>query len=68
MAIGETPFFLAFGTKAAIPVEIVHPSPRILAHLHNLQNKQRVARYYNLKVKTRTFKVEDWVIPPSIGL
>lgn len=26
-ATGETPFFLAFGTKAVIPLEITHPSP-----------------------------------------
>jgi hypothetical protein len=45
---------------------------RDAAHFHNLQNKQRVARYYNLRVKTRTLKVGDWVmkqvIPPPTGL
>lgn len=32
---------------------------REASHLHNLQNKQRIARYYNLRVKTRTLKVGD---------
>ena len=45
---------------------------REAAHLHNLQNKQRVARYYNLRVKTRTLRIGDWVmkqvIPPPTGL
>jgi hypothetical protein len=45
---------------------------RDAAHFHNLQNKQRIARYYNLRVKTRTLKVGDWamkqVIPPPTGL
>jgi hypothetical protein len=32
---------------------------REAAHFQNLQNKQKVARYYNLRVKTRTLKVGD---------
>ena len=42
------------------------------AHLHNLQNKQRVSRFYNAKVKARNLQLRDWVmkevIPPPTTL
>jgi hypothetical protein len=95
-ANGETPFCMAFGTEAVIPVEMTHPTERVLhfdpaanteglnlntdlleerreqAHLRNLDNKQRVARLYNSRVKARPLKAGDWamkeVIPPPTGL
>ncbi|CAL8991543.1 unnamed protein product [Prunus brigantina] len=48
---GETPFSLAFGTEAVVPVE-----------LRNATYKQRTARYYDSRVKHRSFKVGDWVL------
>ncbi|XP_061993706.1 uncharacterized protein LOC133711622 [Rosa rugosa] len=42
------------------------------AHLHNINNKQRIARYYNARVMPRLLSVEDWVMkekmPPPTGL
>ncbi|XP_050386257.1 uncharacterized protein LOC126802648 [Argentina anserina] len=35
---------------------------RITAHRRNIQNKQRVARFYNSRVKSRTLQVGDWVL------
>ncbi|XP_024171498.1 protein NYNRIN-like [Rosa chinensis] len=42
------------------------------AHLHNLQNKRRVSRFYNNRVKARNLQLGDWVmkevIPPPKAL
>jgi hypothetical protein len=42
------------------------------AHLQNLQNKQRVSRFYNARVKARNLQLGDWVmkevIPPPTKL
>ncbi|XP_059461857.1 uncharacterized protein LOC132190840 [Corylus avellana] len=82
----ETPYALAFGTEAIIPVEVGSSNFRVetfwpenndeglLRHLDLLQEKrdqaqvsmsayqERVARYFNKKVKHRSFKVEDLVL------
>ncbi|CAL9011014.1 unnamed protein product, partial [Prunus brigantina] len=83
---GETPFSLAFGTEAVVPVEVHAPTcrtasydpqqnenqlalnldlideHRLQAQLRNATYKQRTARYYNSRVKHRSFKVGDWVL------
>lgn len=45
---------------------------REAAHLRNLDNKQRVSRYYNSRVHARPLTLGDWVmkevIPPPTGL
>ncbi|XP_050374602.1 uncharacterized protein LOC126792164 [Argentina anserina] len=35
---------------------------RITAHRHDVQNKQRVARFYNSRVKSKTLQLGDWVL------
>ncbi|XP_024178094.1 protein NYNRIN-like [Rosa chinensis] len=35
---------------------------RDVAHMHNLANKQRIARYYDAKVQSQTLKLGDWVM------
>jgi ribonuclease HI len=93
---GETPFCMAFGTEAVIPVELQYPTERVIhydstnnspgldlntdlleerreaAHFRNIQNKQRLTRYYNSRVSARPLKLGDWVmkevIPPPTGL
>ncbi|XP_040362150.1 uncharacterized protein K02A2.6-like [Rosa chinensis] len=35
---------------------------RDVAHMHNLANKWRIARYYDAKVQSRTLKLGDWVM------
>ncbi|XP_024163855.1 protein NYNRIN-like [Rosa chinensis] len=35
---------------------------RDVAHMHNLANKRRIARYYDAKVQSRTLKLGDWVM------
>ncbi|XP_024175510.1 uncharacterized protein LOC112181372 [Rosa chinensis] len=35
---------------------------RDVAHMHNLSNKRRIARYHNAKVQSRTLKLGDWVM------
>ncbi|CAL9024317.1 unnamed protein product [Prunus brigantina] len=83
---GETPFSLAFGTEAFVPVEVHAPTCRTAsydpklneqrltlnldlidehrsqAQLQNAAYKQRTARYYDSRVKHRSFKVGDWVL------
>ena len=83
---GETPFALAFGTEAVIPIELKLPSARVVAfdEHQNLQSlranldlleerreiaqvrmaayRQKVARYYNARVKNKAFKVGDLVL------
>ncbi|CAL9024364.1 unnamed protein product [Prunus brigantina] len=83
---GETPFSLAFGTEAVVPVEVHAPTCRTAtydpqqnehqlalnldlidehrsqAQLRNATYKQRTARYYDSRVKHRSFKVGDWVL------
>ncbi|KAI5317785.1 hypothetical protein L3X38_037492 [Prunus dulcis] len=83
---GETPFSLAFGSEAVVPVEIDEPSYRTenfapkpneeamslsldLLEEHrahaNLQNeayKQRVAWYYDSRVRHRSFRIGGWVM------
>jgi len=85
-ATSETPYSLAFGVEAVIPVEIGSPSYRIqrynlgfnseglTLHLDLLEEKQeearvrtstykaKAARYYNKKVKPRSFSTGDWVL------
>ncbi|XP_024190564.1 uncharacterized protein LOC112194575 [Rosa chinensis] len=85
-ATGETPFCMAFGSEAVLPIETQIQSPRIeyfdagtnqeglqldadlleerrdVAHMHNLANKRRIARYYDAKVQSRTLKLGDWVM------
>ena len=85
-AIGETPFSLAYGSEAMIPVEVGLPSFRrahfnpsyndenlsvsldLIDELRNAAQvkvaayQQRVAKYYNSKVKDRSFKVGDLVL------
>ncbi|GKV43341.1 hypothetical protein SLEP1_g50644 [Rubroshorea leprosula] len=83
---GETPYHLAFGTEAVIPVEIGVPSLRVThfdegrngqllwenldlladvreeAWLRTLVYKQKLANFYNKRVRPRTFKVGDLVL------
>ncbi|GKV02683.1 hypothetical protein SLEP1_g15081 [Rubroshorea leprosula] len=83
---GETPYHLAFGTEAVIPVEIGVPSFRVThfdearngqllrenldllaevgeeARLRTLVYKQKLANFYNKRVRPRTFKVGDLVL------
>jgi hypothetical protein len=85
-ATSETPYSLAFGVEAVIPVEIGSPSYRIQhynprfnseglkLHLDLLEEKReearvrtfaykaKAARYYNKKVKPRSFNTGDWVL------
>jgi hypothetical protein len=85
-ATSETPYPLAFGVEAVIPVEIGSPSFRIQhynpgfnseglnLHLDLLEEKReearvktsaykaKAARYYNKKVKPRSFNTGDWVL------
>ncbi|GKV24228.1 hypothetical protein SLEP1_g33863 [Rubroshorea leprosula] len=83
---GETPYHLAFGTEAVIPVEIGVPSFRVThfdegrngqmlrenldllaevreeARLRTLVYKQKLANFYNKRVRPRTFNVGDLVL------
>ncbi|GLU06784.1 hypothetical protein SLE2022_237810 [Rubroshorea leprosula] len=85
-ATGETPYHLAFGTEAVIPVEIGVPSFQVThfdegrngqllrenldllaevreeARLRTLVYKQKLANFYNKRVRPRTFKVGDLVL------
>ncbi|GKV44734.1 hypothetical protein SLEP1_g51893 [Rubroshorea leprosula] len=85
-ATGETPYHLAFGTEAVIPVEIGVSSfwvthfdeerngqllrenldllaeVREEARLRTLVYKQKLANFYNKRVRPRTFKVGDLVL------
>ncbi|GKV51004.1 hypothetical protein SLEP1_g57682 [Rubroshorea leprosula] len=82
----ETPYHLAFGTEAVIPVEIGVPSFRVThfdegrngqllrenldllaevreeARLRTLVYKQKLANFYNKRVRPRTFKIGDLVL------
>ncbi|GKV04527.1 hypothetical protein SLEP1_g16680 [Rubroshorea leprosula] len=83
---GETPYHLAFGTEAVIPIEIGVPSFRVThfdegrngqllrenldllddlrekARLRTLVYKQKIANFYNKRVRPRSFKVGDLVL------
>ncbi|GKV41028.1 hypothetical protein SLEP1_g48609 [Rubroshorea leprosula] len=85
-ATGETPYHLAFGTEAVIPIEIGVPSFRVThfderrngqllrenldllddlreeALLRTLVYKQKIANFYNKRVRPRSFKVGDLVL------
>ncbi|GKV31653.1 hypothetical protein SLEP1_g40325 [Rubroshorea leprosula] len=85
-ATSETPYHLAFGTEAVIPIEIGVPSFRVThfdegrngqllrenldllddvreeARLRTLAYKQKIANFYNKRVRPRTFKVGDLVL------
>ncbi|GKV49801.1 hypothetical protein SLEP1_g56532 [Rubroshorea leprosula] len=85
-ATGETPYHLAFGTKAVIPIEIGVPCFRVThfdegrngqllrenldllneareeARLRTLVYKQKIANFYNKRVRPRTFKVGEFVL------
>ncbi|GKV21714.1 hypothetical protein SLEP1_g31668 [Rubroshorea leprosula] len=85
-ATGETPYHLAFGTEAVIPVEIGVLSFRVThfdeerngqllgenldllaevreeARLRTLVYKQKLANFYNKRVRPRTFKIGDLVL------
>lgn len=84
--IGETPFSLAYGIEAVVPVEVKIPIYRVnnfgeetndeamrleldlidekktatLAHL--AAQKRKVERYYNSKIKRRTFAIGSFVL------
>lgn len=84
--IGETPFSLAFGSEAVVPVEIGMTTFRLEAYkpeendaqmtlnldlleerrdeanIKNAAYQQRVARYYNARVKPKVFQVSDLVL------
>ncbi|GKV33929.1 hypothetical protein SLEP1_g42365 [Rubroshorea leprosula] len=55
-ATGETPYHLAFGTEAVIPVELGHARLRTIAY------KQKIANFYNKRVRPRSFKIGDLVL------
>ncbi|CAL8992882.1 unnamed protein product, partial [Prunus brigantina] len=83
---GETPFSMAFGSEAVVPVEIGEPSyrtetlaPRANEEAHalsldlieehlaqaNLRNeayKQHISQYYESRVRSRSFRIGDWVM------
>ena len=83
---GESPFSLAYGTEAMIPLEIGLPSTRVEqyrepdnsecrradldllselrreAQLRMAFYRQKVARYYNAKVKLKLFRPGDLVL------
>ncbi|GKV42163.1 hypothetical protein SLEP1_g49600 [Rubroshorea leprosula] len=85
-ATGETPYHLAFGTEAVIPIEIGVPSFRVThfnegrngqllwenldllddlreeARLRTLVYKQKIANFYNKRVRPRSFKVGDLLL------
>ena len=85
-ATGHTPFSLAFGAEAVIPVELEIPSHQTIyydpmtnnehllesldmveekrdeADLRALRHKQQIARYYNIRVRVRTFEPGDLVL------
>ncbi|XP_074373941.1 uncharacterized protein LOC141714315 [Apium graveolens] len=85
----ETPFRLAYGVDAVIPVEISLTSPRVDVfdpaisleglRLHNdlleetreearmrmIAQQEKIARYFNKKVKPKDFKVNDLVLRDS---
>ncbi|GKV52265.1 hypothetical protein SLEP1_g58853 [Rubroshorea leprosula] len=85
-ATGETPFSLAYGAEAVIPVEVGLPSDRAGQHddLNNEQllrenldfveevremsrirtvaHQNRVAKFYNKRVRARQFQVGDLVL------
>ena len=91
-ATHETPFALAFGTKAVAPVEIGLKSPRIelksVEHneealrlnldlldekcdqvLKSIEDYQRkTARYYDQKVKLKSYKLGDLVLKKLLPL
>ncbi|GKV29598.1 hypothetical protein SLEP1_g38507 [Rubroshorea leprosula] len=88
---GETPYHLAFGTEAFIPIEIEVPSFRVThfdeerngqllrenldlldevreeAQLRTLVYKQKIANFYNKRVRPRTFKIGDLALK-KVGL
>ena len=86
---GETPFKLAYGTEAVLPMEVSLGSFRIesfdpktseqgllldtdlleetrdAAHFRVVQYQRLVAKYYNTKIKPRSFQVNDLVLRES---
>ncbi|GKV46164.1 hypothetical protein SLEP1_g53173 [Rubroshorea leprosula] len=85
-ATGETPFSLAYGAEAVIPVEVGLPSDRAGRHddlnneqllrenldfveevremsrIRNVAYQNRVAKFYNKRVRARQFQVGDLVL------
>ncbi|GLU23411.1 hypothetical protein SLE2022_394160 [Rubroshorea leprosula] len=85
-ATGETPFSLAYGAEAVIPVEVGLPSDRTGRHddfnneqllrenldfvekvremsrIRNVAHQNRVAKFYNKRVRARQFQVGDLVL------
>ncbi|GKV10023.1 hypothetical protein SLEP1_g21448 [Rubroshorea leprosula] len=85
-ATGETPFSLAYGAEAVIPVEVGLPSDRSDRHddqsneqllrenldfveeireisrIRNMAHQNRVAKFYNKRVRARQFQVGDLVL------
>ncbi|GKV50080.1 hypothetical protein SLEP1_g56797 [Rubroshorea leprosula] len=85
-ATGETPFSLAYGAEAVIPVEVGLPSDRADRHddqnneqllrenldfveeiremsrIRNMAHQNRVAKFYNKRVRARQFQVGDLVL------
>ncbi|GKV09019.1 hypothetical protein SLEP1_g20584 [Rubroshorea leprosula] len=85
-ATGETPFSLAYGAEAVIPVEVGLPSDRAgwhddlnneqllrenldfieevreMSRIRNVAHQNRVAKFYNKRVRARQFQVGDLVL------
>ncbi|GLT99508.1 hypothetical protein SLE2022_169450 [Rubroshorea leprosula] len=85
-ATGETPFSLAYGAEAVIPVEVGLPSDRAGRHddlnneqllrenldfikevremsrIRNVAHQNRVAKFYNKRVRAHQFQVGDLVL------
>ncbi|GJY25514.1 reverse transcriptase domain-containing protein [Tanacetum coccineum] len=55
---GDTPFSLTYGTEAVIPVEI---GIREKAAVREARNKARMAKYYNAKVRSTSFRPGEFV-------
>ena len=55
-------FDLASNTEGVNLDKVLVEEKRLEAHRHNLQNKQRVARFYNSRVKNRSLQLGDWVL------
>nr|GEZ64285.1 reverse transcriptase domain-containing protein [Tanacetum cinerariifolium] len=55
---GETPFSLTHGTEAVIPVEIGMPT---LKTAEDAKSKAMMAKYYNVRVRSTSFKPGDLV-------
>ncbi|XP_028064790.1 protein NYNRIN-like [Camellia sinensis] len=76
---GKTPFALAYGMEAVIPLEIGMPTIRSESFQPDLNNEavaleldvatyqQELSRKYNKTVHPRLFKIGDWVLRKVMG-